>query len=111
MQEHSLRISFRIYFAFVQKNNLIAERKCFCCVKDLGAAIILVSPGSVLLPSAIFELWYSGGSNVLVATADGVLSVLALTIALIIAIRLLKLNPANILETESKRENPIGHRS
>ena len=76
-------------------------------MKDLGAAIILVSPGSVLLSSAIFELWYSGGSNVLVATAGGVLFVLALTIALIIAIRLLKLNPANILEAETKRENPI----
>ncbi len=76
-------------------------------VKDLGAAVILVSPGSVLISSAIFELWYSGGSNVLVATAGGVLFISVLAAALAIAIKLLKLNPANILEAESRRESPI----
>jgi iron(III) transport system permease protein len=76
-------------------------------VKDLGAAIILVSPGSVLISSAIFDLWYSGGSNVLVATAGGVLFISALALVLIFMAGVLKLNPVRILEAESKREDSI----
>ena len=72
-------------------------------IKDLGAAVILVSPGSVLLSAAIFDLWYSGGSNVLVATAGGVLFVAALSIVLLFAAGVLKLNPTGILEAESRR--------
>ena len=73
-------------------------------LKDLGAAVILISPGSVLLSAAIFDLWYSGGSNVLVATAGGVIFVAGLSIVLAFASRVLKLNPVNVLEAETKRE-------
>ena len=73
-------------------------------LKDLGAAVILVSSGSMLLSAAIFNLWYSGGSNVLVATAGGVLFVLGLSIVLLVASRVLKLNPVRVLEAETKRE-------
>jgi iron(III) transport system permease protein len=76
-------------------------------IKDLGAAVILVSPGSVLISAAIFDLWYSGGSNVLVATAGGVIFVAALSLVLAFVTGVLKLSPVQVLEAERKWETVV----
>lgn len=75
-------------------------------MKDLGAAIMLVTRNSLVLSAAIFNTWSEGEFQI--AVAGSVVFVAIITSALLIARFLLNINILSIIEPESRRASKIG---
>lgn len=73
-------------------------------VKDLGAAVILVTQKSQLLSAVIFQFWSAGEFPI--AAAAGALYILVLAFVLLVAIFLFKANPTALVAPEGRRAAP-----
>jgi len=70
-------------------------------MKDLGAAVILVTQSSRVLQAVIFEFWSAG--RVSVASAAGALYILVLGVILAIAVLIFRANPTSLVSPEGER--------
>lgn len=71
-------------------------------VKDLGAAVMLVTGKSVVISYAIFTIWQSG--HFLIAAAAGVMLVAVLLITLTLASLILRLSPIALVAPVRRSE-------
>ncbi len=70
-------------------------------IKDLGAAILLVTQNSNVLSASIFNIWYKG--DTLIAAAGGIFFVVIISAVLIVARLAFNVDPLMLIEPESRR--------
>jgi iron(III) transport system permease protein len=70
-------------------------------IKDLGAAVILVTAQSQVLSAVIFQFWNAG--HFPVAAAAGIFFVLVLSTLLVVVLLIFKANPTALVSPESER--------
>ncbi len=70
-------------------------------IKDLGAAVLLVTSNSQVLSAVIFQFWSTGEFGI--ADAAGVLYIIILSAVLVVAIFAFKANPTSLVSPEGER--------
>ena len=96
----------RIFLPLLKPSILAAALYVFVVsIKDLGAAIMLVTGSGTLFSAALYTLWSSG--ELLQAAAGGILYVIVLTAVLLVSGLVLKVNLFSVLGAESARSE--GH--